>query len=165
MNLKEKEKLFESHYEEWSEAVFRFLYYKIGDKELCEDLVHDVFVKYWNRIEIDEIRNIKNYLFTIARNLMINEVRHQKVILKYQQNFTLGSIDSPHFELETSEFKRRLENAISNLPEGQREVFLMNRIEGLKYREIAELLQISQKAVEKRMTKALQVLRKIYDKI
>lgn len=165
MNLKDKEQLFNSHYDEWSEAVFRFLYYKIGDREMCEDLVHDVFVKYWSRIGIDDVQNIKNYLFTIARNLMINEMRHQKVILKFQQFLTIDSCKSPHFDLEVSEFKEKLEHAIAILPEGQREVFLMNRLEGLKYREIAELLQISQKAVEKRMTKALQELRKIYSKI
>lgn len=165
MNQQEKEKLFKSHYDEWSEAVYRFLYYKTGDKALCEDLVHDVFVKYWNRIEKDEIQNIKNYLFTIAKNLMINHTRHQKVVLKFQQNFRPDSIKSPHFSLEVSEFKNKLEKAISELPEGQREVFLLNRVEGLKYREIAELLQISQKAVEKRMTKALQILRQIHHKI
>lgn len=165
MNQQEKEKIFKSHYDKWSDTVYRFLYYKTGDKSLCEDLVHDVFVKYWNRIEKDDIQNIKNYLITIAKNLMINHTRHQKVILKFQQNFCPDSIKSPLFNLEVSEFKNKLEKAISELPDGQREVFLLNRVDGLKYREIAELLQISQKAVEKRMTNALQILRQIHHKI
>ena len=67
--------------------------------------------------------------------------------------------------MEEEEFRKRLEEGISNLPEGQRVVFLMNRIDKKKYREIAEELNISVKAVEKRMHKALVALRKISKKV
>ena len=67
--------------------------------------------------------------------------------------------------MEEQEFKNQLEKAIEALPENQREVFLMNRIDKMKYREIAEALGISQKAVEKRMHKALLELRKLTKKI
>ncbi len=67
---------------------------------------------------------------------------------------------SPEYLLEEEEFKKKLLNVISDLSEDQREVFLLNRIEDKKYREIAELLDISQKTVEKRMSAALKILRK-----
>ena len=66
---------------------------------------------------------------------------------------------TPEYLLEEEEFKTKLQSAISGLTEGQREVFLMNRIDGKKYREIAEILNLSQKAVEKRMSGALKALR------
>jgi RNA polymerase sigma-70 factor (ECF subfamily) len=66
---------------------------------------------------------------------------------------------SPEYLFEEEEFKVKLQNAIASLTESQREVFLMNRIDGKKYREIAELLDISQKAVEKRMSAALKILK------
>ena len=67
--------------------------------------------------------------------------------------------------MEENEFKNKLQNAISNLTEGQRTAFLLNRIEGKKYREIAVILEISVKAVEKRMSLALASLRKEIENI
>jgi RNA polymerase sigma factor (sigma-70 family) len=67
--------------------------------------------------------------------------------------------------LEEQEFKQQLEKAISDLPEGQREVFLLNRIDKKTYREIAEMLGVSVKAIEKRMHKALKALRVLTKRI
>ena len=72
---------------------------------------------------------------------------------------------SPEYLLEEEEFKIKLQNAIASLTEAQREVFLMNRIDGKKYKEIAELLDISQKAVEKRMSAALKILKEQIENI
>jgi RNA polymerase sigma factor (sigma-70 family) len=69
---------------------------------------------------------------------------------------------SPEDELREKEFQEQLETAIAGLPDGAREVFLLNRMDGLKYREIAVLLNISQKAVEKRMHRALVELRELH---
>jgi len=71
----------------------------------------------------------------------------------------------PEYLLQEEEFKQRLQNAISGLSDVEREVFLLNRIDGKKYREIAEMLDISQKTVEKRMTGALKFLRKKMDNL
>ena len=73
--------------------------------------------------------------------------------------------ESPEYILEEEEFKKKLQNTISLLSDAQREVFLLNRIEGKKYREIAELLDVSQKAVEKRMSGALKILREHIENI
>ena len=90
----------------------------------------------------------------------MNEVEHKKVVLKFQQKtgHDLGGAD-PEFLLEEKELKTQLEIAISELPEGQREVFLMNRMDKKTYAEIAEILGVSVKAIEKRMHKALVKLR------
>ena len=71
----------------------------------------------------------------------------------------MHSIQDPHYLMEEEEFKKKLEAVIASMSEGSREVFLLNRLEDQKYSEIAESLGISVKAVEKRMSKALQVLR------
>ena len=86
---------------------------------------------------------------------------HKKVVLKYRiQRARSVNKESPHFLLEEKEYMDKLTRAIDNLSEGQRVAFLMNRVEGKKYREIAEILEISVKAVEKRMSLALMALRK-----
>ena len=66
---------------------------------------------------------------------------------------------SPQYALEEKEFKEQLENIIASMPEKQRDVFLMNRIDELTYKEIADRLELSVKAVEKRMHGALSFLR------
>ncbi|MEL7020803.1 MAG: sigma-70 family RNA polymerase sigma factor [Bacteroidota bacterium] len=108
----------------------------------------------------------KSYLFTVANNLFLNQVAHEKVKLKFEkQDHTQQSNETPEFIMEVTELRDQLEGAISALPEKQRMVFLMNRMDGKKYREIAEELSISQKAVEKRMHKALAALRKIIKRV
>lgn len=133
---------------------------------MAEDLVQDAFVKLWENCAKVPLEKAKSFLFTTANNLFLNKVNHQKVVLKFEQKgHSEADQQSPAFLLEEAEFKHKLENAINALPEDQRIVFLMNRIDQKKYREIAEILDISVKAVEKRMHKALLSLRKIHKKV
>ena len=90
--------------------------------------------------------------------------RLEESVNQRREEKTINNQD-PQFLMEEQEFKRRLEDAISQLPEGQRVVFLMNRIDKKKYRVIAEELDISVKAVEKRMHLALKTLREQIDGI
>ena len=95
-------------------------------------------------------------------------MRHNQVKFKFQEASTSEpspNAPAPDFELETKEFQQKLEQALAALPENQRVVFLMNRIEKMTYAEIAEQLELSVKAVEKRMHGALVELRKLTAKI
>ncbi len=155
-------KLYDAHYE----AVRNYLFYKAGDAQQAEDLAQEVFMILWEKRSTIQKAKVKSYLFTIATNLFLNEVKHQKVVLKFHTQPTqTSSNQTPQYLMEEEEFKRRLEEAISNLPEKNREVFLMNRIDKLTYREIGARLGISVKAVEKRMHKALNELRPISERI
>ena len=161
-----KEETFKNVFFDQSERLRNFLYYKTGNMAQAEDLVQDAFGKLWENCSKVAIEKVKSFLFTIANNLFINQVKHKQVVLKFEQR-TKTQVDreDPAFLLEKEEFRKRLQKAISDLPEKQREVFLMNRIDKMKYREIAETLNISVKAVEKRMHKALLSLRKISTKV
>lgn len=166
MNLSEKEHKFKSLYDEWAQPLFRFIYFKSKDEQLSQDIVQDTFVKYWDKIDSVSSGKEKSYLFTTAKNLFLNNVEHHKVVLKHQESsLQKNEPTNPHYELEVSEFKEKLERAIARLPDKQREVFLMHRIEGYKYKEISQILDLTQKAVEKRMSQALKELRKICNKI
>lgn len=162
-----EEKVFDQVFETQGERLRNFLYYKCGDLELAEDFTQECFVKLWNNCAKVPLEKAKSFLFTIGNNLFLNHVKHKKVVLKFQQRQDPSdrSHESPEFLMEEQEFKERLEAAISALTENQRVVFLMNRIDKKTYKEIAETLGISQKAVEKRMSKALQSLRKLTKRI
>ncbi len=161
-----QEATFQSIFMEQAERLRNFMYYKTGNLQQAEDLMQDAFGKLWENCAKVVFAKAKSFLFTVANNLFLNEVAHKKVVLKFEnRGHSQQTNVTPQYLLEEQEFKQRLEAAISALPEGQRIVFLMNRIDKKKYREIAAELDISVKAVEKRMHQALNTLRKIHKKV
>jgi len=155
------ENLFSSVFTKYSKSLHDFLYYKFGDRLNPKDKVQEAFIKLWENCHKVSPNKAKSYLFTVANNLMLNEVAHQKVVLKFQSEKPKHyTNETPEFILEGNEYMQKLQIAIANLSEAQRTAFLLNRIEGKKHKEIAELLEISTKAVEKRIYGALKKLRK-----
>lgn len=143
------------------QSATNFAYYKCGDSDAALDLVQEAFIKIWENCSKIDFSKVKTYLLTTVNNLFLNSIKHQKVVMAYAKDTPALDItnQSPEYLLEEEEFKQKLQNAIASLTTAQREVFLMNRIDGKKYKEIAELLDISQKAVEKRMSGALKTLK------
>lgn len=156
-----KESVFQKVYNELNKEVWRFIYYRCGDSAQADDLVQDAFIKLWQNCAKTPMGSAKSFLFTITRNAFLNEVAHKKVVLNHAK-LQPSRVDneSPEHILEQKEFNDKIKIAISNLTEGQRTAFLLNRVEGKKYTEIATILDISVKAVEKRMSLALKTLRK-----
>ena len=157
---------FENVFKEFQENIFSYLYFKIGNSQVAEDILQDVFIKLWeNRHQLKDNLSLPSYLYTIAKNLTLNYFRHQKVIQKFQKEieFQTESIDStsPLAELELNEINESLINTLEKLPKRQRVVFMMSRHDNLSYKEIAERLEISIKTVETQIGKALKMLRKI----
>lgn len=152
---------FKSFYSAQIQNATNFAFYKCGNKNTALDLTQEAFIKMWENCKKIDFTKAKSYLFTVVNNLFLNKVKHDKVVLEYakEQPYLDVNNQSPEYLLEEEEFKKKLKKAIENLTDAEREVFLMNRIDGKKYREIAEELSISQKAVEKRMSSALKKLR------
>ncbi len=156
------ENTFNKVYKQWGQSLYRFIFFKCGNEAQANDLVQEAFIKLWNNcIKVPEGK-AKSFLYTVTNNMFLNEVAHQKVVLKYakQKSNEHTYSESPQFVLEEKEYYEKLQKAISNLTEAQRTAFLMNRVDGKKYAEIADILGISVKAVEKRMSQALAALRK-----
>ncbi|WP_027137076.1 RNA polymerase sigma factor [Gaetbulibacter saemankumensis] len=156
-----EEHMFSSIFNKYSKDLHNFLYYKFGDQLNPKDKVQDAFIKLWENCKKVTPDKAKSYVFTTANNLMLNEAAHQKVVLKHQQTKPKKvTNENPEFLMQESEYNVKLQKALSNLTEAQREAFMMNRVEGKRFKEIAELLDISTKAVEKRIYGALEKLRK-----
>lgn len=162
-----EEQYFNDFYIQQVQSATNFAYYKCGDRDAALDLVQDAFTKIWENCAQIDFNKVKTYLLTTVNNLFLNTIKHKKVVFQYEKEAPNLDItnQNPEYLLEEEEFKVKLQNAITSLNEAQREVFLMNRMEGKKYREIAELLDISQKAVEKRMSAALKILKSQIDNI
>ena len=154
-------KIFDLYYDN----IRNFLYYRSGSFRTAEDLVQDVFLKLWENRE--NIRNdtVKGYLYTIAANLLKNHYRKNEISFQFRSSLAQDhDTESPEFIMELQEFDQHLQKILAAMPEKSRDVFLMNRIDGLTYKDIAERLQLSVKAVEKRMHIALDFLKKHIDR-
>lgn len=162
-----EETTFKLIFDTYFKVLRNFLIFRYKNFEFAEDVAQNAFVKLWENCKILKKEQAKSFLFTTAIRLSLNQIKHQKIVSDYEINFVSKSSDkeSPQFLLEENEFKIRLEKAITNLPEKQREVFLLNRFENQTYKEIAEQLDLSVKAVEKRMKLALESLRDVVKNI
>lgn len=149
--------LFNTHYE----TARNYIYYRCGNLQQAEDIVQDSFIKIWKRCADIIFEKARSFLFTICNNALRNEFDHKKVVLKHEATLVKEDRDdeSPDFILEVEDFRKKLENAIANLSDKEREVFLLSRIDKKSYKEIAEITNISVKAVERRMSNAFINLR------
>jgi RNA polymerase sigma-70 factor (family 1) len=142
-------------------ALRSYLYFKYGNEEQANDVTQDAFIKVWENCKNIPHEKGKSFLYTVANNASLNQIAHQKVVLNYAKTSGLSEVTnvSPEYVAEENQFREKLDKAIASLTEAQRTAFLLNRIEGKKYYEIAEMLGISVKAVEKRISGALVTLR------
>lgn len=152
---------FKTLYDNYFDPVRRYIYYRCSDAELASDVTQEAFVKVWEKDFDFDLKANKSLIYKIAIDNLMSHFRKQKVAGTYSTDFQLqfkeGHEDT---SLEFKELKLHYENALQALPEKQRDVFLMNRLDALSYADIAERLEISVKAVEKRISGALAKLRK-----
>jgi RNA polymerase sigma-70 factor (ECF subfamily) len=152
--------LFRAHYTYLCQAVFRV----IGDRNLAEDLVQEVFYELWRkRATLTIQQSLRAYLKRAAVNRTLNYIRDQRLIVDDESAlpYDLASEQVGVVQqLEADELQEQIEAAISELPERCRLVFGLSRFEEMSNKEIAAHLDISVKTVENQMTKALRMLRK-----
>ncbi len=153
-------KLFASVYEKYADDVHNFLYYKYGAQFNPGDKTQDAFIKLWEHCKKVTLSSAKSFLFTVASNMTLNEIKHQKVVLQHQKlkpkDYTY---ESPEFLMEKEEFLQQYQKALSNLTEEQRVAFSLSKIEGKKHSEIAEMLGVTKKVVEYRIYSAFDKLK------
>ncbi|MCC8197725.1 MAG: RNA polymerase sigma-70 factor [Tannerellaceae bacterium] len=155
---------FDLFYHLYYEQVFRFAYYFLQDKESCREVVVNVFFSLWqSRIKLKDIINLETYLYVITRNeshrylkkkSFSSTVSLQEVPLAVEKS----TVNSPEDQIVTKELMAILKQAIHNLPEKCRIIFLMAREEGLKPKQIADILSIKESTVRVQMKIAIEKL-------
>lgn len=156
-----EESLFSKLYERLSTDLHNYLYYKYGEALNPGDKMQEAFVKLWENCKKVSVEKAKSFLFTVANNLMLNEIKHQKVVLKYAtEKVDTGLSESPEFILEQEEYFKKYQEVLSKLTEEQRTAFLLNKAEGKRHEEIAQMLGVTRKVVEYRIYSAFAILKK-----
>jgi RNA polymerase sigma-70 factor (ECF subfamily) len=162
-----EELIFAGFFKKHAKTLKSYLLFKFGNEEQAEDVTQEAFIKLWENCRNVPVEKAKSFIYTVANNTTLNQIAHQKVVLEYSRSSVpvYATSESPEYLMEEEQFKIKLQKAIANLSEAQRTAFLLHRIEGKKYHEIAEILGISVKAVEKRIHLALLELRKEIDNL
>jgi RNA polymerase sigma-70 factor (ECF subfamily) len=151
----------ENAYKEYSDAIFRYCLFKLSDREKALDLVQDTFTRVWQYVQKgNEIENMKTFLYTTARNLIIDEYRKKK-------SFSLDSLMEqgldPQIEIEealyTSFDVDRVLGCVKQLPENYSSIIVMRYVNDLSVKEIAEIMNETENVVSVRIHRGLSKLR------
>lgn len=149
--------LFDMHFD----AIRRYIYYRCSDSELASDIAQDLFTKIWEKNkQINPLKD-KALLYKMASDMLVSRMRRKKIEINYTNSVIIErSSDLPDRDINIAQLKTSYISALSEMTENTRITYLMSREEDMKYHEIADIMGISVKAVEKRMSAALEILRK-----
>ena len=159
-NEKALTELFERYYEK----LCKFAIVLLPNKTIVEELIANVFITLWNnRITIKIHTGLKAYLYQSAKNQTLSQLRKKCIITSMEDENTFMNNDieySPESFFIENELKQEFENAFRKIPPRAKLAFKLHRFDGLKYTEIAVVMNISISAVEKNIGKALKILHK-----
>ncbi|MFN0216805.1 MAG: RNA polymerase sigma-70 factor [Saprospiraceae bacterium] len=155
------EKAFDTMFRAWYAPLVRYAFsFTEGDQDEAEELVQDAFVKLWGQRDKLEFQNsVKAYLYRMVHNQALNRLRAHRIHDRYTQHQARQMAHEYEPPQDNPELQERFRKVLDALPAQCRHVFELSRFESLKYREIAEHLDISIKTVETHMGKALRILR------
>ena len=149
-------------YDRYWSPLYRLAYQKLRSKEIAEELVQELFISIWTKRQQATIRELKPYLFTALRFSVFNYIESQMVherFITYYESFMNQSDTQPTDELALQDLTEAIEQSLQSLPEKSQQVFRMSRFENLTIPEIARQLNLSDKAIEYHLSKALKVVR------
>ena len=158
---------FDVLYKKYSKKLYKFGFCILKSQVESENLIQDVYLNLWeNRFKVEKDSSVKSYLFSIAYNSAISIIRkkaRESQFIEYLKSLQEINEEPVNLGLEYNELANKIDEIIKGLPPRQREVYLLNRVEGLKYSEIAERLQISVNTIENHMSRALKTIREKLD--
>jgi RNA polymerase sigma-70 factor (ECF subfamily) len=153
------EQVFKSHFK----SLHAYAYTILKEEAQAEEIVQQVFFKLWERADTLSITgSVTAYLYRAVHNESLNYIKHQKVRAEHRLHVAYSMKDQADHaskKVLNSELEKKLHEAMAELPEQCRTIFQMSRFEEMKYRDIADRLDISVKTVENQMGKALRLLR------
>ena len=157
------EDAFDTLFLEYYKRLCRFAWRYVKSEAIAEEIVQDFFMYLWeNRASWEPMGTVRGYLYKSIKHRALDHVKHQNVVNKYKEELVekksyskIKFEDKKHREL----IKKKIKKAIENLPNRGKMVFKLHRHDGLTYKEIAQVMDISVKTVENHMGRVLKILR------
>jgi len=161
------EKAFAELFRHFYDRLLHFCIQYVHAREAAEEIVSDVFVKIWNRrTELEKVVNLEVYLFVAVKNHSLNYLEQYSSLRISPINEETGmaeltnSVD-PEKRMEWKEILFRMDQEVSRLPDQCRRVFKLIKEEGFKYKDVAEILNISPRTVETQLFRAMKRLNEV----
>jgi len=139
-----------------------FIFNYTDDMAQADDITQNMFVKVWiQRDKLNPDKSVKNYLYVIARNEAVNELKRKRIIAVSEYPSDIESDSNSSGSIEYSEFESAFKKCIDSMPEQRRRIFLMNRFYGKNSKEIADVLGIAVRTVDKHLELARRQLKDV----
>ncbi|MDR1918804.1 MAG: RNA polymerase sigma-70 factor [Tannerellaceae bacterium] len=159
---------FDCLYGLWSGKLYNFVMrMSRGERYLAEEIVQSAFLKIWeNRESLDEEKTFSTYLFTIAKNLLLNVYQHRMQEFLYQEKLLQddSAAHATEKEMDYRLLDEYIDSLIAQLPPARRQIFILSRRRFLSNKEIAAELGLSENTVESQLRKAIAFLREEINK-
>ena len=157
---------FEDLYRLFYARLFNFALLYVHKREIAEEVVNDVMINVWNKQQtLQQVQNLETYIFAAVRNQALNYMSKYSawhvVPGPTQEQGGIINFNDPEKELEWKEINFRLNQAIDQLPEQCRTVFKLIKEEGFRYKQVAEILNVSPRTVETQLFRAIKKLDKV----
>ncbi len=164
-----EEKIFENLFKTYFPRLKSFSFKFVVDQDVAEDLVQEVFLKIWENRGNIRVETFHSYVFTMVRNSCLNYIKHKNIVgntidegdvnLKEEALYYVDFFSDPHHQTIFNELKQEIAKVMDTFPEQTRIIFELSRFKGLKNHEIADTLGVTQRTVEKHITRALMKFR------
>ncbi len=150
----------EQVYKQYWQKLYIYAFNVLREKELCEDIVQNIFIDLWTRRNDVQISDLKSYLYQSVKHQIFNHFRKSNYKKELFDKLILLNSEYNIDELyEQKELKIQIRNAVSDLPEKRRIIFEMSRYEGISNKEISENLNISLQTVKNQISASLKSIR------
>ncbi|WP_214229306.1 RNA polymerase sigma-70 factor [Pedobacter sp. B4-66] len=164
MSVEDDVKSFEALYYALFNKLFKFCCYYVTQKEIAEDIISEIFVKCWENRKVNlHVTNPETYLFVAVRNQSLKHLKKYSGIriteLELSGEYPFSDNNNPEKELERKELHVKLDSAIEKLPLQAKMVFRLIKENGMRYKEVAEILDISPRTVQTQLFRAIDKLR------
>lgn len=149
-------------FKRYGKQVYKMAYSRVRSREAAEEIVQNLFIAFWDKRTTQSIDNISSYFYTAVKHKVLNVIESQIVQKKYwdyYKNFIPRQENLTEQTVEFNELLAAIEKRMEYLPEKSKKVFRLNRLEGHSITEIANALNLSEKAIEYHLTRSLKELR------
>ncbi len=155
-----REETYKRLYEKYAQELHNYLYYKYGETCNPDDKTQDAFITLWENCKKVVFSKARAFLYKVANNNVLNDIKHHKVVLRYRSEKPADiTREDPEFLMRKEQYFRQYQQVLARLTEEQRVAFLLNKVEGKKHEEIAEILGVTRKVVEYRIYSAFATLK------
>ncbi len=152
---------FKALHDMYSSKMFLYAFNVIKNKEVCEDIIQNIFIDFWSKRKNANVKNIKSYLFRAVKYQIFNYFRDQKISSEDITRLNIIDISiNASKKMEYHELEAAIHASVTKLPKRCKEIFELSRYEYKSNKEISEELQISIQAVKNQISKALAIIKK-----